>query len=117
MLDSYPYAIDAPIQQTKPKTSKHKRVREKKKKKLLPTNANKRIPSNTPNTLQIKLLNHSPKLLLLESRLAQLPRDAPQILQIDKPLPTIIEQLERTQDLIAGITLKDLQRRHGLKSS
>lgn len=81
----------------------------------LPTNPNKSLPSNTTNPLKIKLLNHSPKLLLLQPRLSQLPRNTPQILQINKSLLPLIEELERAKDLVTRIPLQDLQRRHGLE--
>ena len=81
----------------------------------LPTNPNKSLPSNTTHTLQIKLLNHSPKLLLLKPRLAQLPRNTSQVLKVNKPLSTLVEQLERAQDLVPRVPLEDLQRRNGLE--
>lgn len=83
--------------------------------KLLPTNAHKSLPRNTPNPLKIKLLNHSPQLLLLKPRLPQFPRNPPQILQINKPLLPLIEQLKRAENLIARIPLQNLESRHGLE--
>lgn len=81
----------------------------------LPADTHESLASNAARTLQIKLLNHSPQFLFLETGLTQLARHAPQIFQIDIALSALVEEFECAQDLIARIPLQDLERRNGLE--
>lgn len=80
----------------------------------LQTNPQKLLPINRPVPIQIKLLNHSRQLLLLQP-LPQLPRHPPQIAQVDLPLPPLIEQFKRPQNLLPRIPRQYLLRHHGLE--
>jgi hypothetical protein len=62
----------------------------------LPTDTQKTVFGNAADAFQVKLLNHRPKLFLLQARLAQFPRYPPQVLKVDITLTALVEQLERT---------------------
>ena len=80
----------------------------------LQTDPQKLLPINRPVPIQIKLLNHRRQLLLLQP-LPQLPRHPSQIAQIDLPLPPLIEQFKRPQNLLSRIPREDALRHYGLE--
>lgn len=77
--------------------------------------AHKFVPVDGPIAIEIKLLNHSHHLLLLQS-LSKLSRDSPQILNIDSSLALSIEQIKSAQYLISRISGKVFLRSNGHES-
>lgn len=78
------------------------------------TDLHKLLPPHAPLALQIKLLDHSNQLLLLQP-LPQLPRHPPKVLQADHALALGVEQRERPEYLGARIALRDQRRRYVLE--
>lgn len=73
------------------------------------TNPQEFIPADPAFAPDIKLLNHSLQLILLQP-LPQLPRHTPQIGNLNPPLPLLIEQVERPIDLLPRVALEDALR-------
>lgn len=79
---------------------------------LLQTYPKKRVLAHAADAVVVKFLNHVLQLLLLQAVLAQLPGDAPQVLQVDVLLVVDVEQVKGPLDLLARVAVVDLLRGH-----